>query len=80
VKPWTLNYLAWVKQEVHFEQLAQETTLLDYLHEVEHSEARIARLDPMTGESCVLSSMAHIRIAEGAYPAGWVPAVDEWVL
>lgn len=46
----------------------------------ERSKARIARLDPMTGESCVLSSMVHIRIAEGAHPAGWVPAVDEWVL
>lgn len=44
VKPWTLKYLGWVKQ-VHFEQPAQEATLLDYLHEVEHAEARIARLD-----------------------------------
>src|SRR5271166_2957642 len=24
VKPWTLNYMAWVKKEVHFEQAAQE--------------------------------------------------------
>ena len=31
--------------EVHFEQAAQEATLSDYLHEVEHAEARIARLD-----------------------------------
>ncbi len=38
VKAWTLNYLAWVKKEVHFEQPAQEATLLDYLHEVEHAE------------------------------------------
>ncbi|MBV8135527.1 MAG: IS110 family transposase [Deltaproteobacteria bacterium] len=45
VKVWTLKYLAWVKHEVHFEQLAQEATFLDYLHEVEHAEARIARLD-----------------------------------
>jgi transposase len=34
-----------VKREVHFEQMAQEATLLDYLHEVEHATARIARLD-----------------------------------
>jgi transposase len=34
-----------VKKEVHFEQPAQEATLLDYLREVEHAEARIARLD-----------------------------------
>jgi len=45
VKPWTMKYLEWVKREVHFEQLAQEATLLDYLHEVEHAAARIARLE-----------------------------------
>ena len=45
VKAWTLKYLAWVKKEVHFEQPAQEAILLDYLHEVEHAEARIAGLD-----------------------------------
>ena len=45
VKPWTKRYLEWVKQEVHFEQTAQEATLLDYLHEVEHVGARIVRLD-----------------------------------
>ena len=45
VKPWTIKYLEWVKREVHFEQMAQEATLLDYLHEVEHAAARIMRLD-----------------------------------
>jgi transposase len=45
VKPWTMKYLEWVKREVHFEQMAQEATLLDYLHEVEHAAARITRLD-----------------------------------
>jgi transposase len=45
VKAWTMKYLEWVKREVHFEQMAQEATLLDYLHEVEHLAARIARLD-----------------------------------
>src|SRR6201993_199967 len=44
VKLWTIKYLEWVKREVHFEQMAQEATLLDYLHEVEHAAARIARL------------------------------------
>jgi transposase len=55
VKPWTLNYLAWVKHEVHFERLAQEATLLDYLHEVEHAEARIARLDLAIEEAVKLT-------------------------
>jgi transposase len=55
VKPWTRNYLAWVKHEVHFEQMAQEATLLDYLHEVEHAETRIARLDRAIEEAVKLT-------------------------
>lgn len=45
VKPWTVNYLLWVKRQVHFEQMTQEATLLDYLNEVDHAAARIGRLD-----------------------------------
>jgi len=45
VQAWTLKYLEWVKREVHFEQPAQEATLLDYVHEVEHAAGRIVRLD-----------------------------------
>jgi transposase len=41
---WTEKYLVWVKTQ-HFEHTAQETTLLDYLHEVEHAAERIARLE-----------------------------------
>ncbi len=51
VKAWTMKYLEWVKREVHFDQLAQEATLLDYLHEVEHGAARIARLDSAITEA-----------------------------
>jgi transposase len=43
--PWTDRYLQWVKSQVHFEQPAQEATLSDYLHEVEHAAERIARLE-----------------------------------
>jgi transposase len=42
--PWTQTHLTWVKT-VHFEHAAQEATLLDYLHEVEHVAARISRLE-----------------------------------
>ena len=42
--PWTQRHLDWVKT-VHFEHAAQEATLLDYLHEVEHMVDRIARLE-----------------------------------
>lgn len=42
---WTDRYLQWVKSQVHFEHAAQEATLSDYLHEVEHAAARIERLE-----------------------------------
>ena len=45
VKAWTQNHVEWVKRDVHFEQPAQEATLLDYLGEVEHAAARIERLE-----------------------------------
>jgi transposase len=45
IKAWTQRHLAWVRRDVHFEQSAQEATLLDYLHEVDHVADRIARLD-----------------------------------
>ena len=41
---WTHAHLAWVRT-VHFEHPAQEATLLDYLHEVEHVAERIDRLE-----------------------------------
>jgi transposase len=44
-KAWTQHHLAWVKRDVHFEPPAQEATLLDYLHEVEHVADRIERLE-----------------------------------
>jgi transposase len=47
--------LEWVKREVHFEQRAQEATLVDYLHEVEHVASRIARLDGEIGEAVKLA-------------------------
>jgi transposase len=45
MKAWTARHLAWVKRDVHFEHPAQEATLLDYVHEVEHGADRITRLD-----------------------------------
>lgn len=54
VKPWTRKYLDWIKAEVHFAIQAQEVTLLDYLHEVEHAAARIARLDAAIEEAVQL--------------------------
>jgi transposase len=45
VKAWTAAYLNWVKKGVHFDQPAQDATLTDYLHEVEHEQERITRLE-----------------------------------
>lgn len=42
---WTGKHMKWIKEQVHFEQSAQEATLLDYLHEVEHVIERIQRLE-----------------------------------
>lgn len=42
--PWSEKYLRWVKT-VRFEHHAQEITLGDYLHEVEHAAERIGRLE-----------------------------------
>jgi transposase len=44
-KAWTQSHLTWVKSAVHFEHAAQEATLLDYLHEVDHAAGRIERLE-----------------------------------
>lgn len=59
ITAWTQRYLAWVKT-VHFAQPAQEATLLDYLHEVEHGAARIDRLDRAI-EAAVQTAPASMR-------------------
>jgi transposase len=45
VKVWTQAYLTWVKSAVQFAYAAQEATLLDYVHEIDHVAARIERLE-----------------------------------
>jgi transposase len=51
VKPWTLKYMDWVRQQVQFEPPAQDYTRLDYLHEVEHANDRVRRLEEAIGEA-----------------------------
>ncbi len=48
---WTAAYMNWVKKGVHFDQPAQEATLADYIHEVEHVQDRIARLEKAIDDS-----------------------------
>jgi transposase len=44
-KSWTLKYMTWIKEQVHFDQPALEATLLDYVHEVDHMAERIQHLE-----------------------------------
>jgi transposase len=55
VKAWTELYMAWVRQ-LRFQQVAQESTRLDYVHEVEHMAERVKRLEQAIGEAVKLSS------------------------
>ena len=55
IKPWTLKYMDWIRGQVEFEQPAQEYTRLDYLHEVEHSDDRVRRLEAAIGEAVKLA-------------------------
>jgi transposase len=57
LKAWTQLYMAWVRQ-LRFEQVAQESTRLDYLHEVEHMAERIVRLEKVIAEAVKLASPA----------------------
>ena len=57
VKAWTQNYLAWVRR-LRYAQPAQMSTLLDYLHEVEHMAERVKRLEQAISEAVKLASPA----------------------
>jgi len=45
MSPWADRHLQWIRSQVHFEHRVQEITLGDYLHEVDHVAARLARLE-----------------------------------
>ena len=55
VKAWTQTHLTWVRQ-IRFSQMAQESTRLDYLHEVEHMGERVVRLEQAIAEAIKLAS------------------------
>ena len=57
VKAWTQDYMKWVRQ-LRFEQMAQEATRLDYLHEVEHMGERVRRLEQGIAEAVKVASPA----------------------
>ena len=45
MRAWTQQHLTWIKTAVRFAEPAQEATLLDYVHEIDHAAARLDRLD-----------------------------------
>lgn len=51
MRAWTENYLQWIKAKVSFDQRSQQVTLEDYLNEVDHAGARIARLEKAIDEA-----------------------------
>jgi len=55
MKAWTQQYMIWVKQ-IRFSQVAQESTRLDYLTEVEHMSERVVRLEKAIMEAVKLAS------------------------
>jgi transposase len=55
LKAWTQLHMAWVRQ-LRFQQVAQESTRLDYLHEVEHMAERVVRLEQAIAEAVKLAS------------------------
>ena len=62
MKAWTQGHLTWVKSAVHFEHAAQEATLLDYLHEVDHVAGRIERLERLERAIDAAVQTAPVRI------------------
>jgi hypothetical protein len=46
--------MQWVREQVQFELPAQDYTRLDYLHEVEHANDRVRRLEEAIGEAVKL--------------------------
>jgi transposase len=64
VKAWTQAYLTWVKQ-IHFTQAARESTLLDYLHEVEHVAERVKRLEQAIADAVQVASPQMQEVVRG---------------
>ena len=64
MRAWTEQYLKWIKQEVKFEQFAQQCTLADYLNEVEHCSQRITRLEGQINEAVESAPAAMREVVE----------------
>src|SRR6202165_1658116 len=75
MRAWTQAHLTWVKT-VHFEQAAQEATLLDYLHEVEHMADRLERLERAIDEAVKTAPERMRAVIEGLPAPGGMRVVS----
>ena len=64
IKLWTGVHMAWVRQ-LRFEHPAQESTRLDYLHEVEHMAERVLRLEQAITDAIRLASAQTQEVVRG---------------
>jgi len=64
VKAWTQAYLTWV-QQIHFAPAARESTLLDYVHEVEHMAERVKRLEQAIADAVQVASPQMQEVVRG---------------
>jgi transposase len=64
IKAWTAPYMAWVRQ-LQFGQAAQQATLQDYLHEVDHHGERVRRLEQAITEAVKLASPQVQEVVKG---------------
>ena len=60
VKAWTKKHREWIKSHVRFAEAALEATLADYVEEVDHVGARIAKLEKAIDEA-IQQAPAEIR-------------------
>ena len=64
IKLWTGVHMTWVRQ-LRFEHPAQESTRLDYLHEVEHMAERVLRLEQAISDAIRLASAQTQEVVRG---------------
>jgi transposase len=64
VKAWTQAYMTWIKQ-IHFVPAARESTLLDYVHEIEHMAERVKRLEQAIADAVQVASPQMQEVVRG---------------
>jgi transposase len=73
-RPWTLTYWRWVRV-LKLDHAAQEQTLLDYIHEVEHQGERIPRVDKAIDEALETAPTAMSAVIEALRGVAKITAV-----